>query len=393
MSCHARVVDFPYLFLSGIPTRESRIDQLKRKFRLVFFTPGNHDVWLDHQTRKLLKEKIESSNSRPISDELLDSYGKLKYILKECNKQGILTAPTLVCGSEVSSSGSVSSSACQNTKDSGVLDTVQSSPSSPLCSLSNCSPDDPQRTSDDYCTSTSDKVWIVPILSWHHPEFDTEPKIAHVGGQEVPPPEKLIQDFSRCLWPFPHYGAAANQRDVAMLVDKLNDDNLPDNFRWNRQELRQLGSSPTTPVISLSHFIPNENLLPEKRFLFYPDLPSACGSHFLRERIASLCPHAHIFGHTHFGWDMNLEGVRYIQAPLGYPRERRMRPRSMEMRRSTDREPQRLLLVWEDGKWVAPYSTHWSDYYKSNPRTPEDITVAPHVLAAWNSIGALPKHG
>eukprot|EP00920_Eleutheroschizon_duboscqi_P031213 GHVT01075482.1.p1 GENE.GHVT01075482.1~~GHVT01075482.1.p1 ORF type:complete len:231 (+),score=13.97 GHVT01075482.1:681-1373(+) len=173
------------------------LQQLKRKFRLVFFTPGNHDVWLDHQTRKLLKEKIESSNSRPISDELLDSYGKLKYILKECNKQGILTAPTLVCGSEVSSSGSVSSSACQNTKDSGVLDTVQSSPSSPLCSLSNCSPDDPQRTSDDYCTSTSDKVWIVPILSWHHPEFDTEPKIAHVGGQEVPPPEKLIQDFSR----------------------------------------------------------------------------------------------------------------------------------------------------------------------------------------------------
>ena len=34
-------------------------------------------------------------------------------------------------------------------------------------------------------------------------------------------------------------------------------------------------------------------------------------------------PDCHVFGHTHFGWDQVLDGVRYIQAPLSYPSERK----------------------------------------------------------------------
>ena len=40
----------------------------------------------------------------------------------------------------------------------------------------------------------------------------------------------------------------------------------------------------------------------------------------------------HVFGHTHFGWDMQLDGVRYIQAALAYPYERELRMRSLTVR-------------------------------------------------------------
>ena len=37
------------------------------------------------------------------------------------------------------------------------------------------------------------------------------------------------------------------------------------------------------------------------------------------ENLTSLCflrkPDVHIFGHTHFGWDMVLDGTRYVQVP------------------------------------------------------------------------------
>ena len=39
-------------------------------------------------------------------------------------------------------------------------------------------------------------------------------------------------------------------------------------------------------------------------------------------RVSRLAPDVHIFGHTHFGWDMNVAGTRYIQNPWGYPQER-----------------------------------------------------------------------
>lgn len=66
-----------------------------------------------------------------------------------------------------------------------------------------------------------------------------------------------------------------------------------------------------------------QDLLPEKRMLFQPNLAKAVGSDLLLRRIKHLRPIAHVFGHTHFLWDQTLDGVRYCQWPLGYPRERR----------------------------------------------------------------------
>ena len=64
-------------------------------------------------------------------------------------------------------------------------------------------------------------------------------------------------------------------------------------------------------------------LLPEKRMLYQPNLAKAVGSQLLAKRIQQLRPVAHIFGHTHFNWDCIIDGTRYIQRPLAYPKERR----------------------------------------------------------------------
>lgn len=49
-------------------------------------------------------------------------------------------------------------------------------------------------------------------------------------------------------------------------------------------------------------------LLPEKRYLFYPNLAKAAGSLPLAQRLGALQPDVHIFGHTHFSWDADIEG-------------------------------------------------------------------------------------
>lgn len=66
---------------------------------------------------------------------------------------------------------------------------------------------------------------------------------------------------------------------------------------------------------------PRLELCPEKRVLLHPDLAKVSGSHFLERRLRAVhhrCAGGrrptglgcHVFGHTHFRWDMTLEGIR-----------------------------------------------------------------------------------
>ena len=51
---------------------------------------------------------------------------------------------------------------------------------------------------------------------------------------------------------------------------------------------------PGATVISYSHFLPRQELLPEKRFLLEPMLSRVVGSDVLREQVQRLTPHLHI---------------------------------------------------------------------------------------------------
>ena len=50
-------------------------------------------------------------------------------------------------------------------------------------------------------------------------------------------------------------------------------------------------------------------LLPEKRFLYVPQLAQAAGSEPLAARVEALRPEMHVFGHTHFSWNASVGGA------------------------------------------------------------------------------------
>ncbi|KAL4428836.1 hypothetical protein ABPG77_005274 [Micractinium sp. CCAP 211/92] len=156
-------------------------------------------------------------------------------------------------------------------------------------------------------------LWVAPLLSWHHHSFDTEPDIPG-----VPPPSPwTVSDYSACKWPQSVPGGSRHgSLELAQWFDSMNDSPA-----WQRMLATRHGCD----VVSFSHFLPHQALLPEKRYLYYPGLTKAVGSAPLAARLQQLQPDIHLFGHTHFAWDARLGGTRYIQAPLCSPLERRRR--------------------------------------------------------------------
>jgi len=159
-------------------------------------------------------------------------------------------------------------------------------------------------------------VWVVPLFSWYHASWDRDP--APVTG---PPIEQCMTDFALCRWPSaPGSAVDADGMAAARLLDSLNAPHVDEAVSAIDCERRE-GQSPV--VVSMSHFLPLQELLPERRVLSLPSLPRACGSDLLLRRVLRLQPTAHVFGHTHFEWDATICGTRYVQWPMGYPREQR----------------------------------------------------------------------
>jgi hypothetical protein len=80
---------------------------------------------------------------------------------------------------------------------------------------------------------------------------------------------------------------------------------------------------------------------------------------------ASHCPSSHpclrasrhIFGHTHLLMDLTIEGIRYIQWPLGTPREQKAQTRSASFG---------MACVYDSARGgEAPQLwTHWGHHYE-----------------------------
>lgn len=289
---------------------QATLQNFVSKFKLVFFVPGNHDLWCK-------KHNGGDANS---------SIDKMYKVNKICDQLGVLRGPHLIEGTE-------NSQAC----------------------------------------------WIVPLLSWYHCTFDTEPDLHYLN---LPPVNNMMRDFYSCVWPT---GMDASGERVAQYMDLLNDRATAQtpSGRLTGKQLWQHIRDSGVPVISYSHFLPRLELIPEKRFLFFPHLAKAVGSRFLGERVARLNPDVHIFGHTHFGWDMVLDGVRYIQAAVGYPRERNNVNSPLGIGLSTkEPAPKEPLLIFDstgDGRFQNELSAKWSDFYKTHPREPCNLKLASWV--------------
>ncbi|KAH9602192.1 hypothetical protein KSS87_000808 [Heliosperma pusillum] len=263
----------------------STMSLLRKRFKHVFYVPGNHDLWCRE------------------GEDFLDSLEKLNSLLHACDELGVNSKPKII-----------------------------------------------------------GDLGIIPLFSWYHESFDTEQDIT---GPRIPSLEMVCKDFHVCRWP-----AELSWRDdsLARFFDAMNEKHA-----HNIEEIQQKCKN----IITFSHFVPRLELCPEKRMLFYPNLPKIIGSNYLETRIRLIHGDkgretaCHVFGHTHFGWDAFLDGIRYVQAPLAYPRERK--------RRMNGGEDWLPFCIHSDGKFTQRQHFDWSNYYSVNPREPDNLHPAPWV--------------
>jgi predicted phosphodiesterase len=138
-----------------------------------------------------------------------------------------------------------------------------------------------------------DGVWIVPLFSWYEPQFDTD----NSGDDDT---LSAWTDFYLCKWPL----AVEQVCEFFMSM--------------NEPHLRAYDGL----VVSFSHFLPRRDLLPAVERLKFKGLPKVAGCAALDKQIRDLKSGVHVFGHSHISCDRIIDGVRYIQNPLRYPRER-----------------------------------------------------------------------
>lgn len=121
----------------------------------------------------------------------------------------------------------------------------------------------------DDIAGTNFGVWFIPLLSFHHTSFDTEPHIDPTAWKGIPSARRDVADYRRTKWPKP-----LSPRDdfIAKFFDGLNDvilnlDNLfpDDNSGWT--------VTTTSPILTFLHFLPRIELMPEKRYLSIPSRP------------------------------------------------------------------------------------------------------------------------
>nr|CAD1836245.1 unnamed protein product [Ananas comosus var. bracteatus] len=209
---------------------------------------------------------------------------------------------------------------------------------------------------------TIDGLGIIPLFSWYHKSFDKEKDITDV---KIPSLEMACKDFHACKWSpqLSNDGVA-----LALHFDMMNE--------MNHNAIKEVQTT-SNHIITFSHFVPRQELCPEKRMLFYPNLPKIIGSDFLEKRLRSIHGNfvsgsaCHLFGHTHFCWDSVVDGIRYVQAPLAYPRERK--------RRMNGGEDWLPFCIYFKGFTDKLSPAYWSDYYSENKREPKNTDLAPWV--------------
>ncbi|KAF2312548.1 hypothetical protein GH714_035034 [Hevea brasiliensis] len=193
---------------------------------------------------------------------------------------------------------------------------------------------------------------IIPLFSWYHESFDREQDIT---GIRIPSLEMACKDFRACKWP---QELSSRDTSLALYFDAMNEENE------DKIKARALSRE-------------------EDAILSKP--PKIIGSDCLEVRIRSIhgtkgnASACHVFGHTHFCWDAMLDGIRYVQAPLAYPRERK--------RRMNGGETWLPFCIYSDGNFADRLSPcYWSDYYAANPRAPHNTELAPWVARFYNRL-------
>jgi Calcineurin-like phosphoesterase len=191
-----------------------------------------------------------------------------------------------------------------------------------------------------YLSGGPHPVWILPLQSWYDGSLSFDEELCQ--GFEVWP----WVDFARCKWnttAFPPM-KSPNARIPRGLVEYFLEHNRMHTLEpWNAF----LQSHPEfqAPSITVSHFAPNQQCLPDWKDLrattFQTDawldhgaatmsakFAKVAGTQWLDAQLRSSSswptPQLHIFGHSHRPKDFVYQSIRYIHNPLGKPRERQL---------------------------------------------------------------------
>ena len=166
-------------------------------------------------------------------------------------------------------------------------------------------------------------VWIVPVCSWYHFSWDREPSLDQLVNLPLDTQPSIAWDLAgdRILCKWPEVGKDGQSLEFGSeAFAQFVDDELNTMFgilplRGGLTRDLGLGAN-RPPIISFSHFLPRQELLPEKRFLFHPNLAGIVGSDYVRKRVEEeLESDVHVFGHTHFEWDVHLHHLHGPSRP------------------------------------------------------------------------------
>lgn len=309
-------------------------DILVQRFDAVCFVPGNHEAWRQGiaSGRSAFDLNPEAEGNRMA----VDSIYKLAEVLDCARSTGVYIGPLRInsCPSESKSTG----------------------------------------------------LTIFPLYSWYHATFDTEPDLInskYLAVEQAIPFDRKWGDFTLCSWPqelissdeFITTSRTVSNTRIAEAFGQMNEPFLypPNESKFLRHGQRE--GSPVAKsndfILSFSHFLPKQELCPEKRFLLEPLLTRVIGSCPLEEQVMRLKPHLHLFGHTHIPMDLTIDNIRYIQWPHGYAREAQRQCSIVH-----DSGP---LLVYDSSLGAGHNSipsnlkslrAFWSDYYRVFSRDP-----------------------
>jgi predicted phosphodiesterase len=141
-------------------------------------------------------------------------------------------------------------------------------------------------------------LWVVPLFSWYHTDPSAWGSSAAVREGSVA--QRSWADFHLCKWP----------EGVGELSEYF--------LRMNDPQLKTYDGI----VLTFSHFLPRADLLPPSQYLKFDWLPNVSICPGLDEQIRMLSSKVHVCGHTHMNFDRVIDGIRYIQNPVRYPKER-----------------------------------------------------------------------
>jgi len=292
--------------LSGdIKTFQNTLEICASKFDKVFFVVGNHDLWVQNVPG--------------------NSLNKLLSIVDVCDKLGVQISPVIYRNA----------------------------------------------------AGVQQNIAIFPLLSWYHSSWDTEPDLPDTERNSHLF-DKRWADFRNCEWPeeictkvefastvtqstaLADYFASLNQnwilnfKALASLQEDSSEKVVPYSSKLTNKEDRTL--------LTFSHYLPCIQLCPEKRFLREPNIMKVSGSSSLQKQVQELEPDLHIFGHTHIPIDLMLNGVRYVNWPLGSIREH-------EKQCSPVKATGPLLVYDTSEVGILPVKeTWWGGYYTRKER-------------------------